>query len=85
LKFAPNFALRRASTSWLTPSAGERRKDGAYGTGMGYDTSPQERKFWSNFGITWAVRYVQVTQQDLQREFHQATQNAAPIHIARPR
>jgi hypothetical protein len=26
----------------LTQSAGERRKDGAYGTGLAYDTSPQK-------------------------------------------
>jgi site-specific recombinase XerD len=31
-------------------------------------------------GIHMTLRYVQVTQQDLQREFHQARQNAAHLH-----
>ncbi len=34
--------------------------------------------------IRMTLRYVQVTQQDLQREFHQARQKAAPPHRLPP-
>ena len=41
---------------------------------------PALMKLLGHKDITMTLRYVQVTQQDLQREFHQARQNAAQSH-----
>jgi site-specific recombinase XerD len=41
---------------------------------------PALMKLLGHKDITMTLRYVQVTQQDLQREFHQARQNAPQLH-----